>query len=92
MTQIEIEKMLEEILWPKHDGKFLIQESITCVVEEQKGALYLWIGDRRGKNALAWIFNIEETENGVKYFSDKYEYIECKTIPEVFEIVKNRKY
>lgn len=84
------EKALEELLGSKHlDGKFYIEENISVVVQEQSDSPFLWIEDRRGI-AFAWLFNIVRTENGFNYFSDKGEYIECQTLPEVFSVVKKR--
>lgn len=88
----EIEQMVESILGEKQQGKFIVDDNITLVVEEQNGGTYLWIEDRRGEPAFAWLFNIERLENGYKFFWDKYEYIECDSLEKVIEVVKRRKY
>ena len=88
----EIEKNVESILGEKQQGKYIVDDNITLVVEEQNGGTYLWIEDRRGEKPFAWLFNIEKLENGYKFFSDKYEYIECDSLEKVIEVVKRRKY
>lgn len=88
----EIETMVESVLGAKQAGKFILDDNITLVVEEQNGDTYLWIEDRRGEHAFAWLFNIEKLNNGYKFFSDKYEYIECDSFEKVIKVVKSRKY
>ena len=88
----EIEKQLEELLGAKRDNKFYLEDKITVEVEEQNGAPYLWVVDDSRANSFAWLFNIEKVNDGYKFFFDKYEYIECKTLPEVFDVVRENKF
>lgn len=88
----DIEKQLEELLGAKQENHYYLEDNITVTYEEQNGAPFLWIEDRRGKDAFAWLFNIEKTEEGYKFFFDKYEYIERDSIQEVFNVVRAREY
>ena len=89
---IEMGKKLEALLGGKQNGKYILTDGIIVDVEEQNDSPFLWFEDRRGEHAFAWLFNIETTENGYKFYSDKYEYIERNTLEEVFDVVKARKY
>ncbi len=89
---IEMEKKLEALLGGKQNGKYILTDGITVVVEEQKESPYLWFEDKRGVHAFTWLFNIEKTDNVYNFFSDKYEYIVRNTLEEVFDVVKARKY
>lgn len=88
----DIEKQLEELLGPRKETYYCIDDKITVGYKEQNEAPFLWVEDRRGKDAFAWLFNIEKTENGYKFFFDKYEYVERYSLQEVFEVVKTREY
>ena len=88
---LEIVEKLGFLLGEKKNGKYILTEGITVVVEEQNDSSYLWFEDRRGEHAFAWLFNIEKTERGYKFFSDKYEYIEKDSLDDVFAVVKERK-
>ena len=90
--RVDIEKQLEELLGSKQGKHYCLDDKITVDYEEQNGAPFLWIEDRRGKDAFAWLFNIERTESGFKFFFDKYEYIERYSLQEVFEVVRSREY
>lgn len=89
--QNDIEALLAELL-DKRENHYILEDNITVDYEEQYGSPYLWFEDRRGSVAFAWLFNIEKEAQGYKFISDKYEYIECRSLQEVFDVVKAREY
>ena len=91
-VRTDIDNQLKDLFGKKEGDYYIIEDKITISCEDNNGSPFLWIEDRRGHDSFAWLFNIEKTDCGYKFYFDKYEYIECKTIQEVVDKVKARNY